>query len=73
MEVVDEAIEIPQLQAVKKIGVIPETFQTSELQLEGTHTSEKLNTAFLRRVTQAEIGALSTSECVCQHAAQHTV
>ena len=58
-----EAVEIPQFQAVKKIGVIPETLETSELQLEGTQTSESLNTAFLRRVTQAEIATLSTSEC----------
>ena len=63
VQVVEEAVEIPQLQAVKKIGVIPETFETSQLQLEGTQTSESLNTAFLRLVTQAEIGALSTSEC----------
>ena len=63
VEVVEEAVENPQVQAVKKIGVIPETFETSELQLEGTQTSESLNTAFLRRVTQAEIGILSTSEC----------
>ena len=75
VEAVEEAVEIPQLQAVKKIGVIPETFETSELQLEGTQTSESLNTAFLRRVTQAEIGALSTSECgrsANMHAAHHT-
>ena len=62
VEVVEEAVEIPQLQAVKKIGVIPETFETSELQLEGTQTSESLNTAFLRRVTQAEIRASSMPE-----------
>ena len=51
VEVVEEAVGIPQLQAVKKIAVTPETFETSELQLEGTQTSESLNTAFLRRVT----------------------
>ena len=43
--------------------MIPETFETSELQLEGTQTFESLNTAFLRRVTQAETGDLSASEC----------
>ena len=70
VQVVEEAVEIPQLQVVKKIGVIPKTVQISQLQLDtdirtvqGTQTSERLNTAFLRRVTQAEIGALSTSEC----------
>ena len=32
--------------------MIPETFETSELKLEDIQTSESLNTAFLRRVTQ---------------------
>ena len=42
--------------------MIAETFETSQLPFEGTQASESLNTAFLRRVTQAETGALSTSE-----------
>ena len=54
VEVVEEAVEI---------GVVPETFETSESQLEVMQTSESLNTTFLRRVTQADIGALSMSEC----------
>ena len=49
---VKKTAETPQLPLVKKIGVIPETFETSELQLEGTQTSESLSTTFLRRVTQ---------------------
>ena len=72
--VVEEAVEIPQLQAVKKIGVIPETFETSQLQLEGTQTSESLNTGFLRRVTQAENSSFFSVgvRSVCQDEAHHT-
>ena len=47
-----------QLQLGEKIDVITDIWT-----VQGTQTFESLNSAFLRRVTQAEIGALSTSEC----------
>ena len=58
MRVVEETGEISQLPLVEKIAVI-----TDVRTVQGTQTSESLNTAFLRQVTQAETGALSTSEC----------
>ena len=53
-----KTVEISQLPLVEKIAVIPD-IRT----VQGTLTSQSLNTAFVRQVTQAELGALSTSEC----------
>ena len=58
VRVVQETVGISQLPLVEKIAVITD-IRTGQ----GTQTSESLNTVFLRQVTQAEIGALSTSEC----------
>ena len=52
-----KTIQISQLPFIEKISVIPEIRTVP-----GTETSESLNTAFLRRVTQAEIGASSLPE-----------
>ena len=58
VRVVEETAGISQLPLVEKIVVLTD-IRTGQ----GTQTSESLNTAFLRQVTQAEIGALPTSEC----------
>ena len=58
VRVVEETAGISQLPLVEKIAGITD-IRTGQ----GTQTSESLNTAFLRQVTQAEIGALPTSEC----------
>ena len=57
VQVIVKTIQISQLPFIEKIAVIPEIRTVP-----GTQTSESLNTAFLRRVTQAEIGALAMSE-----------
>ena len=83
VHVVKKTVEDPQFEIVEKTVENPETVaqmqdveeavEIPQLQLDGTQTSESLNTAFLRRVTQAETGALSTRAwLVCWHAAQHT-
>ena len=54
VQVMMKTVQISQLPFIEKISVIPEIRTVP-----GTQTSESLNTAFLRRVTQAEIGASS--------------
>ena len=57
LQVKVKLIQISQLPFIEKISVIPEIRTVP-----GTETSESLNTAFLRRVTLAEIGASSMPE-----------
>ena len=52
VQVMAKIIQISQLPFIEKISMIPEIRTVP-----GTETSEILNPAFLRRVTQAEIGA----------------
>ena len=54
VQIMMKTVQISQLPFIEKIYVIPEIRTVP-----GTQTSESLNTAFLRRVTQAEIGASS--------------
>ena len=54
VQVMMKTVQISQLPFIEKISVIPEIRTVP-----GTQTSESLNTAFLRRVTQAGIGASS--------------
>ena len=69
VQVMAKTVQISQLPFIEKISVIPEIRTVP-----GTETSESLNTAFLRRVTQAEIGASSMPEHgrSAGDAAQHT-
>ena len=57
VQVMAKTTQISQLPLIDKISVIPEIRTVPD-----TETSESLNTAFLRRVTQAEIGASSVPE-----------
>ena len=67
--VMAKTIQVSQLPFIKKIAVIPEIWTVP-----GTQTSESLNTAFLRGVTQGGNWSFVNVRAwlVCRHAAQHT-